>query len=156
MKSIAIGVYAVIVVSALAAAQAIDPSALPAGYGRDVLFRVCGDCHGVETVTAERRTRAEWRGVVEDMSSRGEQATDDEIKKLIDYLSIHVGRVNVNRASADDLKGVLELTPEQASAIVAYRMKEGDFHTIDDLKKVPAIDARRIDERKGRIVFAGQ
>ena len=140
----------------LSAGQGVDSSTLPPGEERETLFRVCSDCHGVESVTAERRTQAEWRNVVDDMAARGAEATDDEIKTLVHYLSLHVGRVNVNRASAEDLEGVLDLSKEQAEAILAFRTRQGNFHTIDDLKKVPGIDAETIDERKDRIVFSGQ
>ncbi len=140
----------------LGTAQGVDSSALPPGEDRELLFRVCGDCHGVENVTTQRRTQAEWRSVVDDMTARGAQATEEEIKALVHYLSLHIGRVNVNRASADDLKGVLDLSKEQAEAIVTFRTSQGDFHTIDDVKKVPNIPAQVIDERKDRIVFSGQ
>jgi competence protein ComEA len=134
----------------------VDPSTLPEGEGRAVLFKACAECHGPETVTAQRRTRAEWQGVVEDMVGRGAQASEDEIKALVTFLSINVGRVNVNRASDDELKAVVGLTADEAAAIVAYRTKEGVFKTLEDLKKVPGVDGNKLDERKDRIVFAGQ
>jgi DNA uptake protein ComE-like DNA-binding protein len=34
-------------------------------------------------------------------------------------------------------------------------MREGDFHVLEDLKKVPGLDFPRIEERKNRIVFTG-
>ena len=142
---------------AIGTGQAVtDPSALPEGDGRELLFRTCAECHGVESVTAERRTRAEWQGVVDDMAGRGAQASDDDVKTLVAYLSINVGRVNVNRASEEDLKAVVGVSADEAAAIVAHRTKEGSFKTLDDLKRVPGVDGRKLDERKGRIVFAGQ
>jgi competence protein ComEA len=153
MKGIVVALSAAALASALSAAQSVDSSALPPGEDRELLVRVCGDCHGLENVTSQRRTQAEWRGVVDDMTARGAEATEEEIKALVLYLSLHVGRVNVNRASAEDLKGVLELSTEQAEAMVTFRTRQGDFHTIDDVKKVPGIPAQVIDERKDRIVF---
>ena len=154
----AIAASGAVAIAALPASepQAIDPATLPAGEGRDTLSRICSECHGLESVTAQRRTRTEWRGVVADMAGRGAQISEEELTKLVDYLAVHVGRVNVNRATAADIKAVLELTTDEAAAVVAQRARAGNFGSLDDVKKVPGIDPRKIDERKDRIVFAGQ
>ena len=141
---------------ALYAAQGVDVSTLPPGEERTLFFRVCSECHGVEDVTTERRTPVEWRGIAADMLTRGAQASDDDLKTIVRYLSRHVGHVNVNRASADDLRTVLELSQEQAEAVVAFRTRQGEFRTTDDVKKVPGVDGRAIEERRDRIVFSDQ
>ena len=38
-------------------------------------------------------------------------------------------------------------------AIVDYRMANGNFKTIDDVKKVPGLDPKKVDYRKNRIEF---
>jgi competence protein ComEA len=153
----AVACWSIGVIRAAGAAQAVaDPSALSDGAGRVLLFRDCVECHGAETVTAQRRSRADWQSVVEDMAGRGAQTSEDERKTLVSYLAANVGRVNVNRASEDELKTVVGLTADEAAAIVAYRAKEGAFKTLDDLKRVPGVDSHTVDERKDRIVFAGQ
>jgi competence protein ComEA len=149
-------VFAVLLTGVLSAAQGVDTSALPPGEERELLFRVCTECHSVDDVTVERRTPADWRRVADDMLRRGAQATEEEIKTLVRYLSLHVGRVNVNRATAEDLTAVLGLPKEQAEAIVAFRTRQGQFHTIADLKSVPGIDGWTIEERKDSIVFSDQ
>jgi competence ComEA-like helix-hairpin-helix protein len=40
-----------------------------------------------------------------------------------------------------------------AQAVVDYRTAHGNFTTLADLKKVPGIDAARLDARKDRIAF---
>ena len=42
-----------------------------------------------------------------------------------------------------------EILPEKA----AYREKHGKFKTLDDLKKVPGVDAKKLDAKKDRIAF---
>jgi competence ComEA-like helix-hairpin-helix protein len=145
-----------VLAAGLVAAQGIDPASLPAGPERELLFRVCGECHDVDNAVAQRHTPSEWRAVVDDMIARGAQAADADVKTLVRYLSQHAGRVNVNRASADDLQDVLGVTKEQAEAVVAFRKSHGDFRSLEELKQVAALDARVIDERKDRIVFSGQ
>jgi competence protein ComEA len=148
-------------VLALASVTAARPAAdvageLPPGPGRDTVLRVCGDCHGVDVIEGQRRTRGQWREVVEDMVSRGANAADDDTKVVINYLATMLGRVNVNKASESDIETVLDLASTEAAAIVSYRTTAGDFKSIDDLKNVPGLDFSKVEARKDRITFAGQ
>jgi len=61
--------------------------------------------------------------------------------------------VNVNTAPAIEMESRLSLKRSQAAAIIAYRTKNGKFKSIDDLKKVPGVDAAKIEAKKVRIVF---
>jgi competence protein ComEA len=45
------------------------------------------------------------------------------------------------------------MSADAAKAVVAYRTEHGEFKSIDDLKKVPGLDAKLIDEKKGWIAF---
>jgi competence protein ComEA len=45
------------------------------------------------------------------------------------------------------------LTDTEAAAVVDYRKKNGDFKTIDDLKKVPDVDGKKLDAKKDRLAF---
>jgi competence protein ComEA len=42
---------------------------------------------------------------------------------------------------------------QEAAAIIEYRAKNGPFKSIEDLKKVPGIDAAKIEARKDRLTF---
>lgn len=128
---------------------------LPEGRGRDLLTSVCTDCHGPDTITAQRRTRAGWDFVVQDMVSRGANASDDDARTIVDYLARYLGRVNVNRAMEQEIRDVLELPPAQAAAIVEYRMHEGDYKAVEDLKKVPGLDFNRLADKTDRIALSG-
>jgi competence protein ComEA len=132
-----------------------DAAKLPQGDGRDILLTACTECHGLENVTADRKTSSGWRDVVEEMAGMGARVTDDDIKKVVDYLTRYFGLVNVNKAPQQELQDVLELTSDEAAAIVAYRTREGDFHTLEDLKKIPGLDFSKIEERKNRVAFTG-
>jgi hypothetical protein len=62
------------------------------------------------------------------MAQHGASYTDEEVKTLTAYLSRHFGRVHMNRATVDDLKAVLELTDQQAAAVVAARADGRKLH----------------------------
>ena len=82
-------------------------------------------------------------------------ATDPEIEKIVDYLAKNFGpKVNVNKATADQLAGTLEVPKAAASAIVEYREKNGSFKSFEDLRKVPAIDWSALESKKDRLDFS--
>ena len=60
-------------------------------------------------------------------------------------------KINVNTATAAQLTLVLDVSESAAQAVVKYRAARGAFKTPDDLKKVPGIDAGKIDARRDRI-----
>ena len=132
---------------------------LPDGPGKATTQKVCGSCHGAELVLGRQEDRDAWGGVVNDMIERGAKGTDDEFYEVVDYLATNfsktspVIKINVNKATAKDLEGALRLPEKQAAAIVHYREEKGDFKSIDDLKRVPGIDAGKIEANKNRLAY---
>ncbi len=45
-------------------------------------------------------------------------------------------KVDINKATLKELAKVKGISPAKAKAIIAYRKKNGDFKTLDDLKNV--------------------
>lgn len=126
---------------------------LPEGKGKDVVEMVCGACHGVDLMASQRATKEGWGYVVDDMVSRGASATNEQIQTIKDYLAKNFGQVNANKGSAAELASVLEITPEQADAIVKYRTANGNFKTVEDVKKVPGLASANLDKKKDRLVY---
>ena len=56
--------------------------------------------------------------------------------------------------TAEVLQHEKEVLRSQAAAIVRYRAEHGDFKSVEDLKKVPGVDAAKIEARKDRLSFA--
>lgn len=131
-------------------AQAQD---LPEGKGKDLVEQVCGACHGTDLVASRRATKDGWSYIVDDMVSRGASATNDQIAQINAYLSKNLGQVNVNKGPASELASVLEISDDQAQAIVKYRTEHGDFKSVDDLKKVPGLETANLDKKKDRVAY---
>jgi competence protein ComEA len=138
-------------------ALAADKPKLPDGPGKATLERICSSCHGPEIVLGKKLTRDGWSQIVMNMIQRGAQGTDDEFADVVDYLtktvSVEAAKVNVNTATAAQLQKGLEITDKDADAILQYRQANGDFKSVDDLKKVPGIDAAKIEAKKGKLSF---
>jgi len=148
----------------LAAALVFSTSAaafaqLPDGPGKETVVKVCGVCHDAVTAAAVRLTRDGWQSTINDMVTRGAKGTDEELNQVLDYLATHfLGEgdrpLNMNTATSVELESVLGLLRKEAAALIAYRDKQHGFKSIDDLKKIPGVPFKKIDEKKDRLVFA--
>ena len=145
---IAAGVFS----AGLASAQ------LPDAPGKAETVKLCSQCHEIERSVSLRQDRAGWQTTLDKMSSLGMQATDKEVSTVLNYLSTNfageqIPKLNVNAAAAIEFESRLSLKRSEAAAIVAYRSKNGPFKSIEDLKKVPGIDAGKIDAKKSQLAF---
>jgi competence protein ComEA len=138
--------------------QAQDHPEFPAGDGRDTTLRLCSKCHSVNNLLATGRDRQGWEDIIIKMVSLGMKGTDEDFSEIADYLTAsfpptYGAKINVNKADAKQLLMTLVITADEAKEIVAYREKNGDFKTFDDLKKVPNVDAKKLDAKKDKIQF---
>jgi len=123
--------------------------------GKALVQRVCTKCHALNTTTEQRNSPARWSEVVDDMVARGAEASDAEIVKIIEYLSTNFGpRLKVNAAGAAELATALGIPKSAADEVVAYRVKNGAFHSLQDLKNVPGLDAADIERKKDSLDFS--
>lgn len=148
---------AFLLLSGLAAALAQEPS-LPEGLGRDETMKLCKQCHEVARSISLRQDRDGWNTTMNKMVAFGMKSNEKEFAAVLDYLAKHfpadeVPRLNVNKATAIELEAALSLRRSQAAALIAYREKNGDFKTLEDLKKVPGLDAAKLDAKKDRLLF---
>ena len=147
----------VVVVLVACAARAGGQDSFPEGPGKDMTVRVCGACHSPERSAAVRLTRGGWQDVIGKMVSLGAKGSDVELAAVLDYLSANFKGdapkpVNMNTAPAIDLESVAGLLRKEAAALIAYRTKHGPCKTLQDLKKVPGVDFRKIARRRDRLV----
>lgn len=125
----------------------------PEATGKAALLKVCSNCHTAESVVQSLRTRQEWSDVVDQMARFGAEANDQEFEQILAYLVKYFSPIPINKATAKDLQTALEIPADVADAIVAYRAEKGDFKTVDDVKKVPGLEAGKIDALRFRVVF---
>jgi len=132
---------------------------LPAGPGKDTLVRLCSKCHSPNQVIANGRDRQGWEDTVAKMVGLGAVGTDEEFTEILDYLVKNFPpqqsntKVNVNKATLAQLETQLAFSAKEAEAVIAYRDKNGNFKSLDDLKKVPELDVKTLDAKKDRLIF---
>ena len=139
------------------AAPFLSAQSLPDGDGKAVMQKICNACHEAEVVIGMKQTKEGWAATIDEMVSRGAEGSDAEFDKIIEYLAKNFGKeggkINVNKAAAKDLETGLAIPAKDAESIVKYRQEKGGFKTVDDVKKVPGIDAAKIDAKKDQIEF---
>jgi competence protein ComEA len=113
---------------------------------------VCGACHPASAVNG-LRTEPEWRETVEHMISIGAKGTDEQFESVMRVLERTLTKVNVNTATAEEIAPVIDVSNATAQAVVKYRTEHGKFKTVDDLKKVPGLDAAKVETRRDRIML---
>src|SRR5262245_32576840 len=129
---------------------------LPDAPGKDVTERLCGKCHEAQRAASVRLTRDGWEAEIAKMVDLGMTATDQEMTQVLDYLTANFKGeapkpLNLNSASSVELESVVALLRKEAAAWIAYRART-PCKTLDDLKKVPGVPFKKIDDRRDRLV----
>ena len=65
-------------------------------------------------------------------------------------------RLDLNRASAEELAGLPALGLERARRIVAARRARGGFRSIEELVDVPGVGAKTVDRLRPHLVVGAQ
>lgn len=141
-----------------AAARMMQGRPVPDGPGKEETQRLCSQCHDLDKSFSLRQDQAGWQRTIAKMVAFGMKGADEEIRAVHEYLvknfpADEVPKINVNKAEAIDFESGLSLRRSQAAAIVKHREKHGPFKTIEDLKKVPGVDAATIEAKKDRLIF---
>jgi competence protein ComEA len=147
-------------IAALGLASPPLPAAdLPDGKGKELILRACVGCHKAEEIAVYRFTKDEYQTIVYRMGDRGAQASRAELDIIAEYLFANFpkvedpAKINVNKASAQQIAAGLALTNEEAEAVVKYRERHGDFHAWGDLLIIYGVDGRKIAAAKDKIGF---
>jgi quinoprotein glucose dehydrogenase len=77
---------------ALASRAPADSRPLPDGPGKDVVVRMCTQCHGAAIFTGLRLSREDWKDEVNMMIARGAKGTSADVRTVVNYLVAHYGR----------------------------------------------------------------
>jgi len=113
---------------------------------------VCGACHEAAIATTTFRTPQEWTELLEMMASFGASASEAQVTEISRYLNRRYGKVNLNRASAEDLQLVLDVPAGTVQAILDRRSTTR-FTTADELVGMPGITPEKLNGLKDRLQF---
>ena len=131
---------------------------MPEAPGKALALRYCTNCHGADQFSSARKSGNDWDQTMAIMTEKGLTfSSDADYATVLGYLSTCLGtaakKININKAAACELTRILDISPDEANAIVAYRDKNGSFKDLDVLKKVEGVDPASLDAKKDAITF---
>lgn len=132
---------------------------MPDGAGKQIILRECTACHLPDHFTKYRHTQEEWQAIVIRMAPRTRAITKEETDTVLKYLATNfpkvddAGKLNVNKATAQDISARLGLTADEAKALVDYRQRHGTFREWGELLAIYGVDGRKIEAAKDRMSF---
>ena len=157
-KTIA-GLFFFLIMGAGLLSIAADAEDLPEGKGKELILHACIGCHQADELTVYRFTKDEYQSIVYRMGERGAKATRAELDVIAAYMFEHFPKVedatkiNVNKATAQQIATGLGLTNEEAEAVVKYRERHGDYRAWGDLLIIYGVDGKKIAAAKDKISF---
>jgi competence ComEA-like helix-hairpin-helix protein len=143
---------------ALLAASVLTAGELPEGEGKKIIQQQCSGCHPGNALGGYQKAREEWDDIVTRMGQRT-TATRDELTTLADYLATNFPKVddptkvNMNKASAEEMSKRLGLSAAEADAIIKYRDRRGNFRTWGDLLVIYGVDGTKIESLQDKMSF---
>jgi competence ComEA-like helix-hairpin-helix protein len=130
---------------------------MPEAPGKGATVRICTGCHGAEMWAGSNKSGDDWDRTITTMTEKGLSISDADYSTVLDYLSTCLGpnspKVNINKAAACELTRLLGISQQAANAIVAARVKNGNFKDLDSVKKVEGVDGSALDAKKDAITF---
>src|SRR5580765_8447514 len=71
------------------------------------------------------------------------------------FSSAALAAINLNTATKEELVALPGIGPAKAQAILDYRAAHGPFKSLEELKDVKGIGAKRFEKLKGELTVAG-
>lgn len=91
LKSLSkLGVVVAGICFSIASVRAEGPD-LPDGPGKDIVQQNCAACHGLDLITAKRRSPDGWSDVLNRMVASGAQLDDAQYGEVLAYLKANLG-----------------------------------------------------------------
>jgi len=132
---------------------------MPEGPGKQVILRECTACHLPDHFTRFQHTPEEWQAIVVRMGTRVRSATREELDQVQKYFATNypkvdvAGKLNINKATAQEIQAQLGLTAAEAAAVVQYRQQHGTFREWGELLAIYGVDGLKIEAAKDRMSF---
>jgi competence protein ComEA len=148
-----------VVVAGFLFAFAISAADLPDGPGKPIIERLCTGCHRADAMPEYHKTPEEWDIVVRRMAGRTSGMQTAEVDTLIAYMTKNFPKVedatklNINKASAEEIAKVMGLTDEEAKAVVSYRDRHGNYRAWGEMLVIYNVDGKKIAAAKDKITY---
>ena len=93
------------------------------------------------------------------MAQKGVTAPTEQFDAVAAYMAKYFGKqedtakLNMNKATADQIVAAIGLTPDEAKALVTYREKHGEYREWGEMLVVYGVDGRKLEAAKDKMSF---
>jgi len=88
-------------ISMLTIATGARAQELPEGPGKALVQSACTQCHGIDVIVRQPRSRDDWTEVVSRMVGNGAELSDEDYNQVIQYLATHLEPAGQNAPAKD-------------------------------------------------------
>ena len=131
----------------------------PEGQAKEYVTKICLQCHEPSQLLDQKRSEADWKATVARMALKGVAAPAEQYDAVAAYMAKYFGKtedatkINMNKATAEQIVAVIGLTPEEAKALVTYRETHGDYREWGEMLVVYGVDGRKLEAAKDKMSF---
>ncbi len=153
------GFLPVLALFSLPFSSALAQKDFPDGPAKEYVNRICLQCHEATQLLGERKTEADWKATVARMALKGVPGPAEQYDAIAAYMAKNFAKVedatklNMNKATADEIVAAIGLTPGEAAALVAYRDKHGEYREWGEMLVVYGVDGRKLQAAKDKMSF---
>jgi mono/diheme cytochrome c family protein len=91
-----VAVVTTLTVTPFAIATCAHAQELPEGQGKALVQSACTQCHGVDVIVRQPRSRDDWTEVVSRMVGNGAELSDEDYNQVVQYLATYLGPASQN------------------------------------------------------------
>jgi competence ComEA-like helix-hairpin-helix protein len=149
----------IITLALLAISPARAQKDFPDAPAKEFVSRICLQCHEAAQILSQKKTESDWKVTVARMAQKGVPAPSEQYDAIAAYMAKYFpktedhSKTNMNKAKADEIVAAIGLTPEEATALVAYREKHGDYREWGEMLVVYGVDGRKLEAAKDKMSF---
>lgn len=121
-----------ILLTCLAAAVTAAAQDQALAQSRQVVQKVCGNCHTPESVIGGHRSRVQWQDTIDKMVGLGAKGTQDEFATVLDYLASQYGPNSPAQTTEANGRGGRGPGRGAAPQPGGLTMGADDKHVVDD------------------------
>jgi competence ComEA-like helix-hairpin-helix protein len=131
----------------------------PEGPAKEYVSKICLQCHEPSMLLSQRKSESDWKLTVSRMAQKGVPGTTEQYDAIAAYMAKNFAKaedsskINMNKATPDEIVAAIGLTPDEAKALVAYREKHGDYREWGEMLVVYGVDGRKLQAAKDKMSF---
>lgn len=151
--------FRILVFSLLLFSPALAQKDFPEGPAKEYVTKICLQCHEPSQLLNQRRSESDWRATVARMAQKGIAAPTEQFDAIAAYMAKNfpkaedTTKINMNKATADEIVAAIGLTPNEAKALVTYREKHGEYREWGEMLVVYGVDGRKLEAAKDKMSF---